>query len=130
MTLGSWEPPSNNTAIDTEKLEVFANANLDNLTEDLTASDIQSYGYLMQLGTEAWRPVANNLDDQMCLDLIRFFTVAEEVLTGWEAGADSPVIALNKELRSRGKPLTKDMLVWIRNHSKNRYLPNGPIMGL
>ncbi|MGB5325866.1 MAG: hypothetical protein WBN40_10640, partial [Pseudomonadales bacterium] len=61
------------------------------------------------------------------LALMRFFTCAEMQLPGWQAGDKSPVIAINKILKRRGHKLDKAMLGWIRQHSDNRFLPNGPL---
>ena len=54
-----------------------------------------------------------------------FFTLIEMALPEWAAGAKSPVISINKILKSRGHKLEKDMLLWIKQNSDNRFIPNG-----
>jgi hypothetical protein len=80
----------------------------------------------MHLDASHWNQVAESHSDDDLLQLVRFFTVAEN-LPGWEAGETSPVIPLARTLRQRGVKLDRDLLVWIRATNNNRYLPYGPL---
>jgi len=71
--------------------------------------------------------VADDLTDAQLLDLIRLFTLAEQQLPGWEAGAASPVVPLAALLRKRGG-YPADLNAWIKSHSRNRFLPYGNLM--
>ncbi len=64
---------------------------------------------------------------EQLLHLVRFFTLAEMQLSGWEAGAESPVIWIVKTLRRRKSPPSKDLLLWIKANSDNRFIPNGAL---
>lgn len=132
MTIGSWDPTA--TQVFTisgnilDKFAQLADSNrLTNLTEQLSNEEIQQQAPIMRLDFQSWQNAAANSDTQTLIALIRFFTIAEEQLSGWEGQEKSPVIYLNKLLKLRKEPLAKDMLLWIRANSNNRFLPNGAL---
>ena len=134
MTVGSWNPDadqSSTPAIDTQMLQQFVslglNDRLENLGAELPPDTIAQQAFLMRLEGDSWQAAAESLGNGEIWQLIRFFTLAEEQLAGWQAGAKSPVIWLNKVLKRRGAPLDREQLTWIRTHSDNRFLPNGPL---
>lgn len=134
MSIGSWDPsltPAQHSEVDAQLLARFVNlANeqrLDQLDQALSDTEQQQYAPIMQLPFEQWQQATETLDNQSLLALIRFFTKAEG-LPGWEAGNKSPVIAITKILKSRGVALEKDLLLWIKSHSNNRFLPNGSLL--
>lgn len=133
MSVNAWEPaPAGDTfTIQRELLERFitlsASEQLDDLAHTLPAELQQSQRPLMTLGETPWTEAAKSLDNDQLLHLVRFFTVAEAQLEGWEAGEQSPVIWLAKALRRRKSPPSKELLRWIRAHSDNRFLPYGPL---
>jgi hypothetical protein len=96
------------------------------LSENLSGEDRQQ-SYLMRLPAQQWLEESQAWSDAQLWQLIQFFTLAEMQLPGWDAGADSPVIPLSKALRQRGAPLNREQLLWIREHTDNRYLPYGPL---
>ena len=59
--------------------------------------------------------------------LMRFFTIAEQ-LPGWHAADNSPVIWLGKLLKQRGVGINKELVLWIKENSDNRFLPHGPLI--
>ena len=59
---------------------------------------------------------------------MRTLAVAEMRLPGCSVGEKSPVIALNRLLKARGARLDAAQLHWLRQHSSNRFLPNGPAL--
>jgi hypothetical protein len=132
MTIGSWDPTAAEVfTISSNSLDKFARLadsnQLTNLTEQLSSEEIQQHAPIMRLDFENWQNAAANSDSQTLIALIRFFTMAEEQLTGWEGQEKSPVIYLNKLLKLRKEPLDKNMLLWIRANSRNRFLPNGAL---
>ncbi|MCQ3829802.1 hypothetical protein HXX02_10130 [Microbulbifer elongatus] len=89
-------------------------------------ASLQSAHWLAGLPTSQWLQEASHWQPQQVWGLIRFFTLAESSLD-WPGGAESPVIPLAKSLRQRKSPLNKAQLMWIREHTDNRYLPYGPL---
>ncbi len=134
MSLGSWEPAADAAAqqihIETETLErliaLSRDDRLQELERALHGDESQRLSGLMRIDHAAWLEAAADLPDEDLLHLIRFFAVAEN-LPGWEAGAQSPVIPLARTLRKRGGKLSKDLLLWLREVSDNRFLPYGPL---
>jgi hypothetical protein len=74
-----------------------------------------------------WARAAQPLGDDDVIALIRFFTLAESTLSGWESGDRSPVIPLARELKRRGSYPT-ELTAWIKANSQNRFLPYGSLM--
>lgn len=135
MSVGAWDPKqsaeSNAFTIDQTLLQHFVSLSeqqqLDDLKAHLTESQIDQQIPLMTLGKEPWFKAAEPLSTSQINHLIRFFTLAEMQLNGWQAGSESPVVWLAKVLRQRKQPLEKEQLLWIRAHSDNRFLPNGAL---
>jgi len=135
MSVGAWDPnqsaESDTFTIDQTLLQEFISLSekqlLDNLSAHLTQAKINQQIPLMTQAKERWWKAAEPLSTQQINHLIRFFTVAEMQLSGWEAGSESPVVWLAKVLRQRKQPLEKEQLLWIRAHSDNRFLPNGAL---
>ena len=57
----------------------------------------------------------------------RVLTLADESISGCDAGAKSPVIAIARLLRARGD-YPDDLTAWIKSVSRNRFLPYGSLM--
>ncbi len=137
MTVDSWDPNQPNTppALTTSEtralLERFAslsaNNRLEALNEELSATE-RKQNQLMFLDEEEWLPLLEGVTNATLLDLIRFFTIAEMQLSGWQAGEKSPVIVITRHLKRQGIKLDKSLLVWIKENSNNRFIPNGAIM--
>ncbi len=132
MSVGSWDPSADtgNTGTDSATLhkliDFSRNEQLSELATLLTGTESQTLSALMKIDHGQWLLAAQNLSDEDTLHLLRFFAVAEN-LPGWEAGADSPVIPLARTLRKRGKRLSKELLLWLREVNDNRFLPYGPL---
>jgi hypothetical protein len=134
MTLGSWDPDaaqaSAEFSIDQQQLQQFIeladNDQLDTLSTQLSADQIQQQAALMQLPEGNWITASESLNHEQLVALIRFFTCAE-TLPGWQCGEKSPVIWLTKALKQRGEKLDRDTLLWIRSNSDNRFLPYGSL---
>jgi hypothetical protein len=135
MTVGDWDP---NAAAQAQSFEVdksilnrFAELSrqqqLEQLAGQLDRELIVQQAPLMTLGKAHWFEIGEPLETDQIIELVRFFTVAEAQLPGWEAGAESPVVWLVKLLRQRKQPPSKELLLWIKANSENRFLPNGAL---
>lgn len=135
MSLGNWDPtPAQGQQpfkADAERLQRFIalsqNDLLTDLSKQLSSDEQQTQANLMQLDQKAWAVLAQPLNDDDIEQLMRFFTMAE-TLPGWEAGANSPVIWLGKELKKRGTGINRDLTIWIKANSDNRYIPHGALL--
>lgn len=94
----------------------------------LTQEQLAQLQVLIRKTAEFWRQTASELNNDSIFTLIYFFTVAEEKHSVLKMGNNSPVIALNQVLKSRNCLLSKDDLLWIKQNSSNRFLPNGSIV--
>ncbi|AKH70104.1 hypothetical protein IMCC21906_02449 [Spongiibacter sp. IMCC21906] len=133
MSVNDWTPDTQlaQQQIDSQWLKkciAMSQANaLETMAEQIDAADLREKAAYMRLPPEQWQAATTHFNNDELIALIRFFTRAEMLLSGWEAGNSSPVIALNKALRQRGEKLSKETLLWIRANSDNRYIPNGAL---
>ena len=132
MTIGTWEPqPEAPQSVDVTTLKVFltlTDEQLEDIAAHLDTQLVERNQLLMKLDLNAWQAAAESLDDGAIHQLVRFFTLAEEQLPGWEAQDKSPVIWLCKILKQRGLFPDKELTRWIKAHSKNRFLPYGSVL--
>ena len=136
-TVGTWEPgAAPPTAPDVDFLwraiALCRAGQLEEIESALSAADQRDYAALMRLDNadgSAWEAAATHFDAGELQDLIRFFTIAEMRLPGWRGDARSPVIALARVLRRSGAPPDRELMLWIRAQSDNRYLPWGAVPG-
>lgn len=131
--VGSWEPaPQTSAESDAEFLRAclqrFADCPPEQLSARVPPEEQRRHAGLMQLPWPAWQALARRFSDAELQQLIRFLTLAEMHFSDCRAGEHSPVIPLARELRSRGAELDRELLLWIRTHSDNRYLPYGPAL--
>lgn len=75
---------------------------------------------------QQWQNVAENCQDNELVELIKFYTLAEEEL-GWNLKDKSAVIALFKILKKR-TGTNKELVKWVKAHSSNRFLPFGAVL--
>lgn len=97
------------------------------IAEYFDAEALQIHSAMMKLDRETWLEAISCFSEAQLLSLIEFLTLAEKQNSAWQAGADSPVIYIVKFMRQNKMPLSKDMLLWIKANSDNRFLPNGPL---
>lgn len=134
MSLGTWEPESPSTTIKPEQLNLsdfVAIGYSENRQAEIQGLDnerITALRPLMKQSKDFWFDAAAEKTRDDIIALIHFFTLAEELHSELFAGDQSPVIALNKLLRKRKEPLDKEMLLWIKANSSNRFLPNGSVL--
>ncbi len=139
MSTGVWDPNAssstqenaNNYQLDADFLKKIINTvniddprSLDNL---LSENEIKEHRDIMFLSKETWFSTLENFENEELLMLIRFFTLAEVQFTNWQAEEKSPVIWIAKLLRKRKYAIQKDLLIWIKNNNKNKFLPFGPL---
>ena len=132
MTTGTWDPSSNTSKLDVsidpallQRFLVMAeNDQLSDLATQIDEHDKTQFA-IMQADMTQWKAALNDYNEAQLVALIRFFTLVEMALPEWAAGAKSPVISINKILKSRGHKLDKEMLLWIKQNSDNRFIPNG-----
>jgi hypothetical protein len=136
MSVGSWDPKkrkgeekANPSILDEQVVARMMRAS-DLAKGDkfgLSDTEIDKYAALMQLPLSSWQGVLQSLESAQLIALLKFFTLAEQHLSGWEAGARSPVIAIAKALRDQSA-YPDDLTTWIRANSNNRFLPHGSLM--
>ncbi|MDB4453458.1 hypothetical protein N9123_00875 [Pseudomonadales bacterium] len=132
MTTGTWDPGSKTSKLDVnidlallQRFLVLAENNqLSDLANNIDEQDKLQFA-IMKADLTQWKNALNDYSETQLIALIRFFTLIEMALPEWAAGAKSPVISINKILKSRGHKLEKDMLLWIKQNSDNRFIPNG-----
>ncbi len=135
MSIGNWDPEleqsQSSTTISMDDLQRFIGLSeseqLGDLSTLLSSQEKQQQLELMTLDKEQWFEAAGVLTDEQLQHLMRFFTVAEK-LPGWEAEGKSPVIWLGKILKKRGTGINRELVLWIKAHSNNQYLPHGPLL--
>lgn len=131
MTVGDWTPVSalHDQPLDEAWLKKCVTLSdedsLESMAELLSEQEIREKAVYMKLPPAQWQAAVATFSNEEIVSLIRFFTRAEMLLSGWEAGKDSPAITLNKVLRQRGDKLSKQTLRWIRENTDNRFIPNG-----
>ena len=123
MGIGTWEPKQP-ADFSRENLESLVGA-LDGDSVSLAPEVAAANAVLMQQDAGAWAG-AEGFDEDFLQNLIRFFTLAEGQVAGWEAAKRSPVIPLVRLLKARDA-FDDDLRRWIKAHTDNRYLPYGSI---
>ena len=131
MTIGSWDPNEKKTTandeVNTELLACFISATkkLPCELNTILQSEQLEQSQIIQASASAWQSAINEFSNEELVLLIQFFTVVEAQLPAWAAGEKSPAILINKELRRRGEKLNKEILLWIKDNTDNRFIPNG-----
>ena len=131
MTIGVWQPAKADaekglSLDDLKAYAVLTDGALENLAASLSAAQIGGDGRLMRLEEAPWQ-VATALSDEELVNLVRFFTLAERQLPGWDGGKQSPVIYLVRILKQR-EAFTPVLRQWVKANTDNRYLPNGALL--
>lgn len=136
MSTGTWDPSSNTSKLDINIdpasladllkrfLALAENNQLGDLTTQMSEQDKSQFA-IMQADLSLWQNTLSDYSEAQLIALIQFFTIVEMALPEWAAGAKSPVISINKILKSRGHKLDREMLIWIKQNSDNRFIPNG-----
>ena len=124
MAIDVWEPQKP-LSIDEALLQELAGVYWkgETLGEHVVQLWIRDKAPLMRQESDAF-VAAENLSNDLLADVIRFFTLAEMQLAGWEAGKKNPVIYLVKILKDRDA-FDSELRKWIKANTDNRYLPYG-----
>lgn len=126
--VGTWDP-GDRVTLSERHLECVrrAGTHLEDADFGLDEAELRLLAPVMSLDADQWDAAARQEDAPELIAWIRFFTLAEARLPGFEAGAKSPVIPLARVLRARGE-YPADLTAWIRAHSDNRFLPHGSLL--
>ncbi len=129
MSVDSFDPALLQSGVSQEICEQLLTAatKIDEPDFGLDQLSIKRIGPLARQDAADWGKLAESWSDEQVTALIRLFTLAEEQLPGWEAGAQSPVIALVRVLKDRGT-YPQALTGWIKASSSNRFLPHGSLM--
>ena len=131
MTIGSWDPNEKKTTandeVNSELLACFiaATKKLPCELNTILPNEQLQQSQIIEASASAWQIAINEFSNEELVLLIQFFTVIEAQLPAWSAGAKSPAILINRELRRRGEKLNKEILLWIKDNTDNRFIPNG-----
>ncbi len=136
MSINTWDPnasisTTNSYLLNIEFLQKIINDHqqdsISNIQSYLSTEEQKQHQPIMKLAKESWFAIKEQLSDEDIVVLIKFFTLAEMQFSDWTAEEYSPVIWLSKIFRQRGKTLDKDLLLWIKSTSNNKFLPYGPL---
>lgn len=134
MSLGTWNPDSKNRILKTSDINLKkyvplgSEHGIEEAVANLSAEMVDELTSLMNQERTFWHQAANNLSTDEIICLVRFFALAEERHSQLYSGDNSPVIGLNQSLKKRHQSLPRELLLWIKSHSSNRFLPNGSIL--
>ena len=130
-TVGAWDPDADATVPSVAVLRDLHGRFVANGAATalglLSAPEVGQLAGLMRSDPARWAPLLTAFDSATLIALVRFFTLAEQQLPGWEAGRTSPAIACARELRGR-HDYPAELTAWIRQHSDNRFLPYGSLL--
>ena len=125
--VGTWDPTAAPVLGD-RQIELIGKAgrDLDAADLGLTAAERGELAPLMTAAAEIWAERVESASSDDLVAWIRFLTLAESRLPGFEAGAKSPVILIARVLRARGD-YPENLNAWIRANTDNRFLPYGSL---
>ena len=127
MSIDVWEPKEKSLISRNLLYQISDAFRVNRLDSDFFSEDfIKDNADLMQQAPESF-DIVNSFPDDVIIDLIKFFTVAEMTYSGWKSGKKSPVIYLVKILKGRAV-FCDGLRKWIKNNSDNRYLPHGSVL--
>lgn len=129
MAVDSWDPAAGAepSELDVARLCLAAES-LETADFGLSAHEIARLApFARHQGAVDWTQLAQQLEQEQIIDLIRLFTLAEAAFPAWEAGARSPVVPLVALLKSR-EAYPDDLTRWIKANTSNRFLPHGSLM--
>ena len=123
----TWDPTAAR-AFGERQVELIRKAcrNLDAGELGLTVGERGELAPLVTAGAEAWAAQVDATSSDELVGWIRFLTLAEARLPGFEAGAKSPVILIARVLRARGD-YPVHLTAWIKANTDNRFLPYGSL---
>lgn len=122
-----WDPSLD--ALTNEHREILTHASLQLKKGGLglTAMQQEKLRSVMKLSSPLWEKFVETADVETIVEWIKVLALCEETYSGFECGSKSPVIPLVRVLRRRSAYPTS-LTLWIREHSKNRFLPHGSLL--
>lgn len=133
MNTPIWEPDDNGhyTTIEESLLkkfiEISRNGNLMDISSQLSESE-KNKSSILNFDENVWYKSLLKFSNSELLELLKFFVAIEEQIANWQSYENSPAIKINKILKKRGINLDHETLLWIKENSSNRYIPNGRIL--
>src|SRR5262245_56007313 len=129
MSVEVWQPDVRGVTLNDATLARLVRAadSIDQPDFGLTPDEVVNFAALMRQPASEWTLLLSDQSDATLVQLVRFFTLAEMQLAGWEAHARSPVIPIVAELRRR-KRYPNELTAWIKAHTNNRFLPYGSLL--
>jgi hypothetical protein len=106
-------------------IEIGKSSDLSQISSLFAVQEQQYFGHVMRLGPETWLSIAESLNIEDLVALIKCLTIAEQVFEGWGAGSVSPVIWLFRKLESLDPNLAEIVADWVLANTENYYLPFG-----
>jgi len=92
----------------------------------LTSEQLDTLRVIFLINAREWTEFATDIEDAELIHWIKLLSLVPEQHSGFDRGANSPVIPLVRVLRQRGGYPTY-LTPWIKRHSKNRFLPHGSL---
>jgi hypothetical protein len=106
-------------------IETGRSDDFSHMSSSFAVQEQHRYGYIMRLGPEAWLSLAESLNTEDLVALIKCLTKAERSLEDWMAGSVSPVIWLFRRLANLDPKYANTIADWILANTENDYLPFG-----
>ncbi|WP_196157544.1 hypothetical protein [Reinekea sp. G2M2-21] len=129
MTVGNWEPGSEQAQIPTDVLLRALSYHDEHSFPEQPPEQLLPLQAFVKVTKSQWQPAFSELDSEQLKRLCRFFTLAEAHWSDWFGGDKNPVIWICKELKKRGEFPDKTLTAWIKENSDNRFLPYGNVLG-
>ena len=125
--VGSWEPDVPALSDVHRMILGVAIKSLDQPDLGLSLEQQDSIRQAVHASAESWMDFAQDQSSSVVVNWIRALTRAEMVLSGFELGARSPVIALIRLLKRRGE-YPDELTGWVKVNTDNRFLPYGSLL--
>lgn len=129
MTVGSWEPSSSRKSIPLDALKHALAFTDEHSFPSEPPEQLLSLQTFVKVSQASWQDILSSFTSEQLKQLCRFFTLAEKNWSDWFGGDKNPVIWFCKELKLRGDFPDKDLTMWIKQNTDNRFLPYGNVLG-
>lgn len=129
MTLEQWTPADKPKTLNVDQLVLIQKHTDEHTFPTKPPAEFLDLKWVMTQKPTNLDDLLSNLTEEQIIALCRFFTLAEANWTEWHAGDKSPVIYLYKALKTRGALPNKDLVMWIKANTDNRFLPYGNALG-
>jgi len=129
MAVDSWDPAAGTEPSDLDVARLcLASAAMETHEFGLSAHEIARLApFARHQGGVDWTQLAEGMESDQVIALIKLFTLAEAAFPAWESGPRSPVVPLVALLKSRDA-YPAELTRWIKANTSNRFLPHGSLM--